>query len=164
MQNFINLCNDNQGFIMIVLTAIYVIATIFILLSNRNMTKQAIKAQNQNVKLVLLEKRIEIYTVIKSFIAEIVSKATCNHEDLLKFLRDSREVNFLFDSDVINYVDELCEKGKNLILLSSEIDSNNSNRSSFVEDQSDIISWYSEKLKEIDDLFDKYINVSKLGL
>ena len=49
--------NDNQGFVMSVLTLVYVVATICILISNRKSANAATIANKQQLALQLLERR-----------------------------------------------------------------------------------------------------------
>lgn len=65
-------CNSNQGFIMVVLTAIYVVATIFIYRANNKSAKateetlkQNSKIQKQNVNIQLFNDRLGLYNSIK---------------------------------------------------------------------------------------------------
>jgi|GEM_PF-3403482 len=70
----VELMNDNQGFIMGVLTLVYVGATVFIWLSNRKMAKIAEKqleeverSQQQSVNIQLFEKRYELYSILNTW-------------------------------------------------------------------------------------------------
>ena len=61
--------NDNQGFVMSVLTLVYVVATICILISNRKSANAATIANKQQLALQLLERRFNSYYMLNEWIS-----------------------------------------------------------------------------------------------
>ena len=61
--------NDNQGFVMSVLTLVYVVATICILISNRKSANAATIANKQQLALQLLERRFNSYYMLHEWIS-----------------------------------------------------------------------------------------------
>ena len=67
----VDLLNYNQGFVMAILTAVYVGATILICIFNNKSSKAALekikemqRSQEQNVRIQLFEKRHELYNIL----------------------------------------------------------------------------------------------------
>lgn len=65
--------NTNQGAVMVILTLVYVIATVLLLVSNRGLKQQANKTQQQNVRIQLFDKRYAVFRALK-FIISIISE------------------------------------------------------------------------------------------
>lgn len=63
----IDLINRYEGFVMVLLTAIYVIATVFILISNKKSVSVAAKANKQQYYLELLDKRLAAYFCLENW-------------------------------------------------------------------------------------------------
>lgn len=82
MSTIIKWCNDNSGFLMCILTAIYVIATLRILRSNKKAAslsesqvlqmqeaqEQAYDIQRQNFDIQLFNQRFDLYNIIKTIV------------------------------------------------------------------------------------------------
>lgn len=64
---FVNWINEYQGFVMSVLTLVYVIATICILLANKKAAEAAAMANKQQYSLELLNKRLASYYCLKEW-------------------------------------------------------------------------------------------------
>lgn len=99
MHCIITWCNNNQGFLMVVITAIYVIATIFICIFNGKSAnaanKQIVetsKAQEKEMKIQLAEKRIELISNFDKQINFILDNWEC---DRIKELFDFKLINEL---------------------------------------------------------------------
>jgi len=60
--------NKNQGFLMIVLTLIYVLTTILILNSNRKSASVAAKSNKQQLALQLLDRRLQVYYLLNNLV------------------------------------------------------------------------------------------------
>ena len=80
--------NSNQGFVMTILTAVYVGATVLICIFNNKSAKAAARqldemqrSQEQNVKIQLFEKRYELYSslnVLCQFAKLVFGKTVTN--------------------------------------------------------------------------------------
>lgn len=157
-------CNQYSGFIIGVLTLLYVGTTVWLLLSNRKMHKQNSLIQKQSLKLALLERRLDVFTTVRRFISKVMGDSTCENEDLQQFLRNSREVELFFDDDVINYVKELYRKGLEIHRIVKLLEGNRKDRDKLLEEEEAVMDWFLEQLERSTIIFDKYINVKKLGL
>lgn len=65
--------NDNQGFVMSILTLVYVMATVRILSSNKKSAKAATDSNKQQLSLQLMDKRLSSYNMLNAWIS--ISKA-----------------------------------------------------------------------------------------
>ncbi len=178
MQKFINLCNDNQGFIMIVLTAIYVLATISIYRANRKSTKIMEKSllasedsasamydnidldqfiQNQNARIQLFNLRIEVYKKIEKILKEALSYDHVRISAVFITLSNIREdIYFLFGDDISSYYVEL---ENNISIIKQKLDDKTSDE--FQESANWILSQIEGK--NVRDVFNKYLNLKNYG-
>lgn len=124
MHCLITWCNNNQGFLMVVITAIYVIATIFICIFNGKSAnaanKQIVetsKAQEKEMKIQLAEKRIDLISNFDKQINSILEYWEC---DKTKELLDSKLENELivyFDDSFLSFSKNLNNKINKINLL-----------------------------------------------
>lgn len=61
--------NDNQSFLMIILTLVYVLTTILILNSNRKSASAAAKSNQQQLALQLLDRRLQTYYLLNNWLS-----------------------------------------------------------------------------------------------
>lgn len=102
----INCINDNQGFIMAILTLVYVGATIIICIFNAKSAKAATKQieemkniQKQNANIQLFEKRYDIYYHLEGFL-RIVRKSLSNE---MKDLETGEQLNAISAFDFLTF-------------------------------------------------------------
>lgn len=61
--------NENDGFVMAILTFVYVVATIFIFISNKKSATAAINANKQQYALALLNQRLSAYYCLNNLVS-----------------------------------------------------------------------------------------------
>lgn len=122
-------------------------------------SKQQTDIQQQSIKLALWEKRYEIYLNIKIFLASIMQNdGIYNNDDINDFLKKTRDSSFLFESDIPSLIDEIYDKARRLLRLCK------TSKQSEIDEHFELVSWFTEKSGELQNIFDKYLNVNKLGL
>jgi hypothetical protein len=62
-------------------------------------------------RLDLYDKRYPVYLSTKEYLSFIDQTANVTHEELTKFLRNSKDKEFLFGDDVKEYLEHLYNKG-----------------------------------------------------
>ena len=88
MMCIVNLLNNNQGFVMGVLTLVYVSTTVLIWLSNKKSAEAASKqlkemesTQQQNVRFQLFERRYDIHKTLSHWFNVASKVFTITHTD-----------------------------------------------------------------------------------
>ena len=124
MHCIITWCNNNQGFLMVVITAIYVIATIFICIFNGKSAnaanKQIVetsKAQEKEMKIQLAEKRIELISNFDKQINFILDNWECDKIKELFDFKLKNELMIYFDNSFLSFFKNLDNKINKINLL-----------------------------------------------
>ena len=116
---------------------------------------------NQNrLKHELFDKRYEVYERIGEFISSILTTGTVRAGSDLEFLRDTKAVTLLFDTDIKQFTSEIYEKAVHLHCLESELEGMVSEeRKINIEKQREIKNWYTEQLKTMEIKFIRYLKL-----
>lgn len=125
-------CNSNQGFIMVVLTAIYVIATIFIYRANNKSAKatertlkQNSDIQRQNVNIQLFSDRFDLYNNIKIILENKHNRISKSFQVSNKVLSKINLNNEIEDSTILKvkylFSDECYMKLSKVVKIINEV-------------------------------------------
>ena len=89
--------------------------------------------------------------------------AYVKNDELMKFLRDSKEKEFLFKEDLQEYLEKLYKKGVNLMALGKkiEVESDDDKRSKLIDEQTELLEWFSKQLEISKKLFGEYLRIDK---
>lgn len=80
---------------------------------------QQYKTNRNQFRLALLARRVTVLNATREFIAKAVGQGNVHLTDLDAFLFETRESDFLFGSDITQYLRELYDHGVNLNTLRS---------------------------------------------
>ncbi|MDD5022359.1 MAG: hypothetical protein PHR82_09570 [Endomicrobiaceae bacterium] len=113
MMNLIECCNSNQGFLLVILTAVYVLTTILILISNNKTTKIMLQSKEQDRILASIGTIKELSNISKDAPTtarecEIMKDNLCSFECLIAVLGGVDA--YLAFVDFYNYLNELSKK------------------------------------------------------
>ena len=78
------------------------------------------KTNQQKLFLDLYDRRLKIYEEVRRILSIILRDAKASYEDLLKFRTSVSEADFLFGSDITEYIDEIYKRGVQLQYWSGE--------------------------------------------
>lgn len=130
--------------------------------------------QKQSVKLVLLDRRMEIYSKVREFIATTIAifglyngQETKYKDQIIEFSYSVREAELFFDRDIYEFIETLLENARLLDKLAqreSEIKDNGPEMQEALQSIVDKHQWFYEQRFKAIEVFDKYINVNNLGL
>jgi hypothetical protein len=101
------LFNSISYVILTIVGIVIVVYQIRIQKSQRDIQKSQLKSQELQLRIGLFDKRYEVFHATMVFITIIMQNVNLTMEDLMKLLRDSKYKEFLFDSDIKEYLDEL---------------------------------------------------------
>lgn len=119
----------------------------------------------QRLKFELYDKRFEVYLSVRALISEIVLKAAIESEKIIEFSKDTREAEFLFDKDILDYIKELIDKSAELCkfsMLQEQVRSHN-NLYKLNEDKLELLKWFSFQAEAASIKFGKYLSLRSLN-
>jgi hypothetical protein len=120
------------------------------------------RLQKLRWRLDLYDKRYPVFINTMEYLSNIAQHHDVTDEVLFKFLRGSKDKEFLFGEDMKKYLEELYLKGLDLQLI--EIDLKNvpvgKKRNQMVEQSSAIFKWFIKQFDVSKRLFAKYLAVS----
>jgi hypothetical protein len=115
-------------------------------------------------RLDLYDKRYPVYLATMQYLSFIALEASVTLEELIKFLRNSKDKEFLFGKDIQQYLDQLYRKGTDL-KLRTDLLKNPSlpepKRQRLVEEQSELLSWFSKQSEVVKEHFGEYLKINK---
>ncbi len=135
-------------------------------LYNINENKKNTKFQK---KLALYDKRVKVWSSVNKYIAHIFGRPMdFTHEKVVDFLRNIDESKFLFDDELLSYLEELKNKGLDYISCNEQLDAISEiendrevKRTKLIDCKYTIINWFQGQYSESERLFSKYLDLTK---
>jgi hypothetical protein len=114
-------------------------------------------------RLDLYDKRYPVFLATMQYLSSIVQNASVSNDDLMKFLRNSKDKEFLFGKDVQEYLEELYKKGVRLNYLVKKLEPEpvGEKRRKLVDEEMDLVEWFSKQFKESEKHFGRYLKIEK---
>jgi hypothetical protein len=114
-------------------------------------------------RLDLYDKRYPVYLATMQFLSSIAQDARVSQEELFKFLRNSKDKEFLFGKEVQEYLELLYKKGVRLNYLrkKSELERVEETRIKLVDEESDLVEWFAKQFEVSKALFAEYLEIGK---
>ncbi len=78
------------------------------------------KTNQQKLILDRYDHRLKVYEEVRQILSVILRDAKASYDDLLKFRRAVSEADFLFGSEISDYIDEIYRRGVKLQYWSGE--------------------------------------------
>jgi hypothetical protein len=115
---------------------------------------QQYKLNRRQYRLALFEKRYAIYNTVVQRCAEVVNKMASPLEDNQRFLRETRDNDFLFGPEIHNLIDQIWKQGNNLMTFQAI-------RPAQPLKETEIMDWFLKKLSDTPKIFFKYIDFTE---
>ena len=111
----------------------------------------------------LYDKRYPVYLATMQYLSFIGQHASVSDEELFKFLRNSKDKEFLFGNDVQEYLERFYKKGVRLNCLSKKLEHEpvGGERKRLVDEQSDLVEWFAQQFEVSKKLFGEYLKIDK---
>jgi len=121
------------------------------------------RLQRWRWKLDLYDKRYPVFISTMEYISSIVQNHNVTNDLLFKFLRDSKDKEFLFGEDIKKHLENLYKKGLDLQLVEIELKPEpvGDKRSQMVKQSSEIAKWFSNQFEVTKRLFGEYLAIDK---
>ncbi|UCC78438.1 MAG: hypothetical protein JSW64_09115 [Candidatus Zixiibacteriota bacterium] len=139
---------------MAIWTIIFGIFTLAILLAQYLL-------QRSNFRLALYDKRYAVFLSAMEYISKIVQSARVEDDELMKLLRNSKDKEFLFGSEVGDYIQSLYSHGVDLEKVRSllDVEKNQTQRERLVTQQTELFRWFKNQFEEGKRCFEPYLAI-----
>ena len=118
------------------------------------------KINQKRLQHELFERRIKLYTVITTHIANGISSGIFTNEEETQFLRDTKHARFIFGKDIADFVDEIYRKSLDLSFFSRrEEQLSGVALEKVIENRSRVFKWFEAELNNIQNRFEKYLQL-----
>lgn len=128
------------------------------------------RIEKERLKLDLFEKRYAVFNASREFIIEVNTYCLFYPDDpnykkslhvIRNFSNKTQDTSFLFDSEMVEYVDLLRRKGSELIKLNALIDRDKTapERGKKIEEDNDIVKWFLSEGNNVYKKFEKYMRI-----
>ena len=112
----------------------------------------------------LYERRITIFKAVMKFISEVIQNVSPDIITLSQFYADTGEADFLFESDIRQYIDTLYENGRKLGKLADQLspadDSSGLPKvNEGIKEKWELFNWFSDELPNAKKLFKRYLSI-----
>lgn len=118
----------------------------------------------QRSKLDLYDKRYPVFAATMEYLAYIAREGTINQQELIKFLRNSKDVDFFFGQDIQQFLSELYNKGVDLAKYDHKIKGRvlpDDEHGKLVDMESELLEWFLKQFEVSKELFKKYLAIDK---
>lgn len=114
-------------------------------------------------RLELYDKRYPVYRSTIEFIGFIVQRADVANEELNKFLRNSKDNEFLFGKEIQKYLDEIYSNASNFETNKRILEGKpeEETRLKLIEDDSKLLKWFMEQFEICKKNFGEYLTIDK---
>lgn len=120
------------------------------------------KTAQDKVRLDLYERRFRVYRGLMDLLSEVLKDTGIGHDVLAKYYKETNEKRFLFDKDVLDYMEEIRGKTVELRQLQRLIDPAakvpEDRRSKAVDEESDLLLWFDKQAGLAAGRFEKYLS------
>ena len=125
------------------------------------------KTNQQKLKLEKYERRLHVYEEVKKILSIILRDANASTDDLLRFRTTVSEADFLFRSEIIEYIDEIYKRGLKLRRWNqkyrdyTQTKPESSDHNKVVEEMHNELTWLTEQFDPAKEKFRKYLDLSE---
>lgn len=125
------------------------------------------KTNQQRLNLERYDRRLRVYEEVKKILSIITRDANANTEDLLRFRTSVAEADFLFGSEIPEYIDEIYKRGLNLWNWNrqyrdyTQVKPEGYDHEKVVEGMHRELTWLTDQFEPAKQKFNKYLDISK---
>lgn len=119
----------------------------------------------ERLKLDLYEKRFSVFSTVRDLVIEIVATCDVQIESLYKFRMNTIEACFLFDDEVVSYLNSIDYKATNYMKISEALRTAEQGSSEFeekIEESRKIHVWFNTHQSDMKNIFLKYLKFADL--
>ena len=124
------------------------------------------QTNRQKLNLERYDRRLHVYEEVRKILSIILRDAGASTDDLLKFITSVSEADFLFGTDITEYIDQIYKRGLNLWKWNKQYrDSTQETPEGYdhnkvVDGMHNELTWLSEQFGPAKEKFKKYLDIS----
>jgi hypothetical protein len=120
---------------------------------------QQFRLAREKFKLDLFEKRFAVYSAARKLVSIIVQKAHIENKDLFDSLRDTHDSTFLFDQEIVDYLEVLYHKAVDLDTAQRKYGPLpvGDERTRLADIEHDLLIEFGNELRKLKDAFAPYL-------
>ena len=124
------------------------------------------RTAHYRLALDMFEKRFAVYEATKDFLGTSINLHQTTPQNFIVFRNGIRGVEFLFDKQTRSYLMELYSMAWRAQNLRTKIPQqpNDPDLGTFIKDEEEILKFFLEQDKMLEDMFRPYLDLSKVGL
>ena len=125
------------------------------------------KTNALRLKHELFERRFQVYEAFRSFLGGIMHEAKTSHGACLTMLRETNQAEFLFGSEIPEYLLSAYHKGLDFVESHRKLDGvprlpEGDERDRVAHENSEQLKWFADQYNVLPKLFGKYLNLTRL--
>lgn len=123
------------------------------------LARQQFRLAREKFKLDLFEKRFAVYKGTQKYLAEILRDGRLDLEESIQFLRETQDATFLFDHNIVEYLDSLYRRGVDLMTLNNKLEGVpvGPERNELCEREGKLLKELTDEIVQIKDVFAPYL-------
>lgn len=120
---------------------------------------QQYKTNRDKLRLDLYNKRYKVFDSLKTLLGHIAQQLNVKHEQVYEFKIATKEAAFLFEEDILTYLDNVSKKALDLWADHEKLENLpvGEERSAKVDETSELFSWLMKQSEVAVDKFNKYL-------
>jgi hypothetical protein len=148
--------------LIIFITVINSLISLIVSLIALNLSRSNKKTVRTEFKFQLFEKRHEVFISTWRFMSDLLQKDPVTALDILNFSNATANAKFLFESNVVDFINEVKAKGIRLGTAEYSLarPSTDEIRLQMSEERHKIVSWVETEIVTLTDRFKPYLDVS----
>jgi len=125
------------------------------------------RTNRQKLNLERYDRRLRVYEEVRKILSIILRDANASTDDLLKFRTYVSEADFLFGSEIPEYINEIYKHGLNLWKWNQQYRDYTQEKpegydhNKVVEEMHNELTWLTEQFEPAKEMFKKYLDISK---
>ncbi len=118
------------------------------------------KINQKRLQHELFKRRIKLYEIITTHIANGISHGTFDNNEEMQFLRDTKHARFVFDKNIADFIDEIYKKSIDLSFFTSrEQQLKGVALEETMQKRAQVFKWFQSELCNIQNRFEKYLQL-----
>ncbi len=96
----------------------------------------------------LYDRRMKVFEGLKVLLVTCMREASISFSEIQQFVRTTSEAEFLFDADVVDYLEDVRKKAHRLNFTARQLAEHNvvENRGNLAQENADIMIWINDQL------------------
>lgn len=135
----------------------------YIAVQNYLINKSNFRIYKDKFRLDLFDRRYKTFEAVQNFLKYVLSEGKPERGKIFQLKTESTDSEFLFGSEIKEYINETSTKGLKLILLHERLERGGMDKSSIkntAEEMEVLESWFGDQIMDSRKIFMKYLRIS----